>query len=169
MNSIKTYVNNLGRATRAILLGLMVVFISAGIAQAATTISTNVQTDGTLSVTGVSTLTGAVTANGALNVIGLSTFGATASTTISTAGVITLPTGDTIKNTVASTTALSGSLTVDANITLLNAQAATSSLSVGCIQATATSSATKVKLVFSTAGATSTFAGTTYWSYGTCP
>lgn len=40
---------------------------------------------------------------------------------------------------------------------------------VGCLQANATSSATKIKVVFSPLGATSTFAGTAYWSYGTCP
>lgn len=40
---------------------------------------------------------------------------------------------------------------------------------VGCLQANATSSATKIKLVFSPLGATSTFSGTAYWSYGTCP
>lgn len=45
----------------------------------------------------------------------------------------------------------------------------TTTVSVGCIQATATSSATNIKLVFSPLGATSTFAGTAYWSYGTCP
>lgn len=46
---------------------------------------------------------------------------------------------------------------------------ATSSLSIGKIQTTATSSATVICLVPSTAGATSTFAGTVYWKYGTCP
>ena len=39
----------------------------------------------------------------------------------------------------------------------------------GCYQATATSSATQIKLVFAAAGATSTYAGTAYWQYGTCP
>lgn len=45
----------------------------------------------------------------------------------------------------------------------------TSTLAVGCIQANATSSATTVKLVLSTLGATSSFSGTAYWQYGTCP
>jgi len=40
---------------------------------------------------------------------------------------------------------------------------------IGCMQANATSSATKIKVVFSPLGATSTFSGTAYWSYGTCP
>lgn len=46
---------------------------------------------------------------------------------------------------------------------------ATTSLTVGCVQGNATSTATPVKQVFSPLGATSTFAGTTYWVYGTCP
>lgn len=42
----------------------------------------------------------------------------------------------------------------------------------GCIQLTATSSpsaATPIKLVLSGLGATSTFNGTAYWQFGTCP
>lgn len=39
---------------------------------------------------------------------------------------------------------------------------------VGCIQTTATSTATPVKIVFSALGATSTFNGTAYWQYGSC-
>ncbi len=115
MDSIKTYLNSLGRATRTVILALAVVFVSAGIAQAATTISTSILTNGTLGATGVST------------------FGGTASTTISVAGVLTTPSGavalflggasttqftllsgDTIKNATASTTNISGTLTPDA-------------------------------------------------------
>lgn len=111
MNSVKTYLNGLSRGTRAFVLALAVVFVSAGIAQAATTISTNILTNGTLGVTGVST------------------FGGTASTTISVAGVLTTPasavalflggasttqftllSGDTIKNASASSTVISGAL-----------------------------------------------------------
>ena len=43
---------------------------------------------------------------------------------------------------------------------------ATSTIVVGCINTYATSSATAIKQVHSTLGATSTFAGTVYWSYG---
>jgi|SRR3989344_5172630 len=111
MNSIKTYLNSLGRGVRTVVLALAVIFVSAGIAQAATTISTNILTNGTLGVTGVST------------------FGGTASTTISVAGVLTTPSsavalflggasttqftllsGDTIKNASASSTVISGAL-----------------------------------------------------------
>ena len=48
MTSIKTYLNSLGRGVRTAILALAVVFVSAGIAQAATTISTNISTAGTL-------------------------------------------------------------------------------------------------------------------------
>lgn len=47
--------------------------------------------------------------------------------------------------------------------------AATSTASMGCIQTNATSSATTIKLIPSITGATSTFSGTVYWAYGTCP
>lgn len=167
------YLNSFGRATRAIILGLAVVFVSAGIAQAATTISTSILTNGTLGVTGVST------------------FGGTASTTISVAGVLTTPAsavalflggasttqltlqdGDTIKNTTASTTAISGSVTADANLTLLNAQTATSTVTAACVVTTATSSATKIRLMYNTIATTSsaingaTVQGYVLWAYG---
>ena len=109
------YLAGLGRATRVLILALAVVIAGAGITQAATTLSTNILTNGTLGVTGVST------------------FGGTASTTISVAGVLTTPAsavalflggasttqftlnaGDTIKNSTASTTNISGTLPPDA-------------------------------------------------------
>lgn len=87
MNSIKTYVNSLGRGVRATILALAVVFVSAGIAQAATTISTNVSTGGTLSVTGTSTL---ANASSTLLSANSTAFGATATSSFSNAGVLTL-------------------------------------------------------------------------------
>jgi hypothetical protein len=54
------------------------------------------------------------------------------------------------------------------NLSITNTSA-TSTIAAGCMQLNATSSATNVKLVLSTLGATSTFKGTAYWSYGTCP
>jgi len=82
------------------------VFLVVGTAGAATTISTNILTAGTLGAMGVSTFgatasttisaagvltTPSAVVNGTLGVIGVSTFGATASTTISAAGVLTAP------------------------------------------------------------------------------
>lgn len=112
MDRIKSFVVGLGRSTRVLVLALAVVIAGAGVVQAATTISTSILTNGTLGVTGVST------------------FGATASTTISAAGVLTTPSGavalflggasttqftllsgDTIKNTSASSTEITGTLT----------------------------------------------------------
>ncbi len=185
MNSIKTYVNSLGRGLRTTLLALAVVFVSAGIAQAATTLSTNILTNGTLGVTGVST------------------FGGTASTTISVAGVLTTPSsavalflggasttqftllsGDTIKNASASSTVLSGSLTVGgpgatgASVTVSSGTAAataTSTVTVGCLITTATSSDTKIRIMFNNNSlqATSssiinsdTAQGFVLWAYG---
>jgi hypothetical protein len=59
--------------------------------------------------------------------------------------------------------------TVGATFAATSYANATSTARVGCIDTLATSSATRIKLIFSTTGATSTFAGTTYWSYGFCP
>ena len=94
MNRIKTYVNNLGRGVRTTVLALAVVFVGAGIAQAATTISTNVSTDGTLAVTGASTLTGLTSmiqaSSTRFSVHGTAYFGGTATSTFSSAGALTL-------------------------------------------------------------------------------
>lgn len=94
MNRITKYVNGLGRATRTIILALAFIFVSAGIAQATTTISTNISTAGTLSVTGLATFLGGATTT-----------------------QITLLSGDTIKNATASSTTISGSLTTTGGIT----------------------------------------------------
>lgn len=67
MNHIKTYMNSLGRATRTALLGLVVIFVSAGIAQAATTISTDIDTGGALTVAGAATLNGNMVFGNALS------------------------------------------------------------------------------------------------------
>ncbi|OGG78382.1 hypothetical protein A3A36_00305 [Candidatus Kaiserbacteria bacterium RIFCSPLOWO2_01_FULL_52_12b] len=177
MNSIKTYLNSLGRGARVLVLSLAVIFGSAAVVQAATTISTSILTNGTLGVTGVST------------------FGGTASTTISVAGVLTTPSGatalflggasttqftllsgDTIKNATASSTVLSGSLTVgggtgSATLTVTNTANATSTATVGCVVTTATSSATQIKLLFNTVATSTTIngasvAGFVLWAYG---
>lgn len=87
MNSIKTYIGSLGRATRVLILAIAVVIAGAGVTQAATTISTNISTAGTLSVTGLATLLGGATTT-----------------------QITLLAGDTIKNASASSTVISGAL-----------------------------------------------------------
>lgn len=121
MNSIKTYLNSLGRSTRVLVLALAVVVAGAGIAQAATTISTNITTAGTLSVTDTSTLTGLTSmiqaSSTRLSVHDTAYFGGSATSSFSSAGVLTLQNGETISNatnnlitvTAASTT-LTGTL-----------------------------------------------------------
>ena len=228
MNSIKTYLNSLGRATRVLILAIAIVIVGAGVTQAATTISTNILTNGTLGATGVSTfggtasttisvagvlttpssavalflggasttqftllsgdtiknaaasttvlsgrltsdlltVSGAATLSSTVGVTGLATFLGGASTT-----QFTLNAGDTIKNASASTTAISGSVTADANLTLGNAQAATSTMTAACVVTTATSSATKIKLIFNTVATSTainggTVAGFVLWAYG---
>lgn len=123
MNRIKTYLNSLGRATRTGILALAVVFVSAGIAQAATTISTNVSTGGTLSVTGASTLTGLTSmiqaSSTRLSVFDTAYFGGTATSTFSSAGALTLVaalSGTT--GSFSSTLAVTGETTLSASTTV---------------------------------------------------
>lgn len=93
MNRIGTYLKSVTKTTRTILIGLAVIFVSAGVAQAtATTIDTSVSTtnltaSGTLGVTGLSTLGGFITtasstAVAAFNVTGSTTLASTTATTM---------------------------------------------------------------------------------------
>lgn len=87
MTRIKKFLVGLGRTGRVIVASTFVLFVAAGIAQAATTISTNIQTDGTLSVTGVSTFVNASTTQSA-SVAGPLWVGGNATTT--GAGALTI-------------------------------------------------------------------------------
>lgn len=73
----------------SVVLSLVIVAV---VAQASSTISTNIQTDGTLSVTGVTTLTGLTTALNAsttvLSNVGTAYFGGSATTTVTSVGWI---------------------------------------------------------------------------------
>ena len=149
-----------GPVSVALSVILSMFFVAAAV-QAATTISTNITTAGTLSVTGLSTLLGGATTTS-----------------------ITLLSGDMITNTSASSTSLSGDLTIGVSgpgtransLTVTNAADATSTVTVGCVVTTATSSATKIKMIFNTVS-TSTDVGHTVngntvngyvlWAYGT--
>lgn len=154
MNRIKTYLNSFGRTSRTIVIGLAVIFVSAGIAQAATTITTDIST-------GALTLTGALSGTSA-------TFSST----------ITQKSGDTIKNASASSTAISGSLIIGdssatrSTLVVTNGTTATSTLTVGCINSTATSTLTPIHLIFGVIGTTTvsgTSNGSVEWAYGACP
>ena len=52
---------------------------------------------------------------------------------------------------------------------VIDPRSGTTTEAIGCQQITPTSTQTTAKIVLSTAGATSTFNGTAYWQYGTCP
>jgi len=89
----------------AVVFGVLVVTFSV---QAATTISTNISTGGTLSVTGASTLTGLTTMEKATSTLFsayAAYFGGSATATISTAGVASFP--STISVSATSTLATS--------------------------------------------------------------
>lgn len=86
------------------------VFLVVGGVQAATTISTNISTEGTLAVTGASTLTGLTSmiqaSSTRLSVHGTAYFGGTATSTFTSAGVLTLQNGETISNATDDTIAV---------------------------------------------------------------
>ncbi|MDO8481628.1 MAG: hypothetical protein Q7S75_00920 [bacterium] len=139
-------------------------FLVVSAVQATTTISTDITTEGALNVTGVSTFTGKAV------------MGNASSTLLSNSGASWF-TGDTTLGH-ASTTQLTSSGTV----WITTSNSATSTLSVGCIQTTATSTATPIKLtLFATstvnidgASVTSGFGGSAVqgfvlWAFGSCP
>ena len=157
MNRIRTYLGSVTRTTRTILLGLAVVFVSAGIAQAATTISTNIETAGTLSVTGVSTFTNASTTNaatiggtlwvggnatttpaGALTLNGaFSGTSGTLSTTLSVTGVSTFTNASTTNSAT-----IAGPLWINGNATTTGAGALSLQSTLGVIGDTTLASTT---------------------------
>lgn len=175
MKTIKNIINKITqRGPVAVVLSVIVsvVFIT-GLVSAATTISTNITTEGTLGVVGLATLQGSATTTD-LSVNATARFGGTATSTIDTAG-----------NIVGKGTLLVHGSTTLQNFTFQNATSthsntATSTLSVGCIQMYATSTDTKVRLEFSSAaiavasstnfrGGSGIPQGQVLWSYGACP
>lgn len=108
------YVNSLGRTTRTVAIGIAVIFVSAGMAQAATTIGTNITTGGTLS-SGNAT-TSALYASADLSIGGNATTTATTGA-FATKGNVTI-TG-TLSSGNATTSALyaSGDLSIGGNAT----------------------------------------------------
>ena len=118
--------NNWIAMTIAVVAGVLLV---VGGVQAATTISTNIETDGTLEVTGASTLTGLTTmiqaSSTRFSVHGTAYFGGTATTTIDSTGIITLRNDETISN------ATDGTITLTADNVVLVGTASTSAIKVG--------------------------------------
>lgn len=69
----------------------------------------------------------------------------------------------TARTTITNPWTFSATTTMNSNLVVTTADTATSSVQVGCIQTTATSTATPIKLQATTTP------GTAYWSYGKCP
>ena len=175
---------NIGKNTSWFTLGIsvaVVLLFGAIMVESATTISTNVNTGGTLTVTGASTLTGAVWATSTLQVTGAVKF----YSTLALEDDITLENDETISNDTDGTIALGGDVSIsggDGGLVVTSTNAATSSVTVGCIETYATSTATTIKQMFfasSTlnidgASITAGFGGGTHqgivlWGFGTCP
>ena len=91
----------------SVLAGVLFVTMAAN---ASTTISTNISTDGTLSVTGASTLTGLTSmiqaSSTRFSVHDTAYFGGTATSSFTSAGVLTLQNGETISNATDNTIAI---------------------------------------------------------------
>lgn len=74
----------------------------------------------------------------------------------------------------ANVTTITNPFVFQKTITQVTTNAATSTFSGGCIQTTATSTATPVRFVIGTSGATTTYQGgaaigVVAWQYGSCP
>lgn len=135
MTNTRKLLSGIGQTGRVIVFSVFALFAAAGLAQAATTISTNVSTDGTLSVTGASTLTGLTSmiqaSSTRLSVHDTAYFGGTATSTFSSAGALTLvgalsgtsgsfstTLGVTGAATLSSTLAVTGATTLSASTTV---------------------------------------------------
>ena len=136
MNSITSYVRGLEKSVRVALLALAVVFISAGIAQAATTISTNIDTAGTLSVTGASTLTGLTSmvqaSSTRLSVHDTAYFGGSATSSFSSTGALTLVAAlSGTSGSFSTTLAVTGAATLSSTLAVTGATTLSASTTVG--------------------------------------
>ena len=119
------------QVTFAVIVGVL---CSVAIVSAATTISTNIQTDGTLSVTGNASTT-MFSSNGP------SYFGGTATVTVSTAGAVTMPSTLSVTGLA---TLLGGATTT--SITLLNGEVI-SNATDGVVQINGIASSTSITLL----------------------
>lgn len=180
MKSIKKLLGRIaeGGPVAVVLSVVVSVLMVTGLVQAATTISANITTAGTFNADDagtfgstlgvVSTLTSGRASTTVLSVNNTAFFGGTATTTINSAGDLFVVGSTTLQNFTFQ------------NATSTHSNSATSTLSVGCIQMYATSTATKVRLEFSSAaiaaasstnfrGGSGIPQGQVLWSYGACP
>ncbi len=95
MNRINMYLKDLGRGTQVFVLSLAIIFIGAGIAQAAaaTTIGTSIVTTGTLGVTGLSSLGQATSTMFSAHKAYFGGIGGGATSTFATSGALDLGAG----------------------------------------------------------------------------
>ena len=118
--------------TIAVVAGVL--FVVGGV-QAATTISTNVSTGGTLSVTGASTLTGLTSmiqaSSTRFSVHDTAYFGGTATSTFSSTGALTLKADLTLQNDETISNSTNGTITLTATNLVFVGTASTSAIKVG--------------------------------------
>lgn len=122
MYSFRRFFTNRGPVSVVLSVILSVLFVVT-VVEAATTISTNITTGGTLDVTGQTTLIQASSTR--MSVHDTAYFGGTATTTINSAGLITLTNGETIGNTT------DGDITLTATNVVLVGTASSSAITVG--------------------------------------
>ena len=111
------------------------VFLVVGTVGASTTISTNVSTGGTLSVTGASTLTGLTSmiqaSSTRFSVHDTAYFGGTATSTFSSTGALTLKADLTLQNDETISNSTNGTITLTATNLVFVGTASTSAIKVG--------------------------------------
>ena len=140
MSKTIKFLKNPGPVSVILSVVLSVLFVVT-VVQAATTIGTNISTDGTISVTGLTTLGQASTTR--ISVFDTAYFGGTATSTFSSAGVLTLA-GNLVLTTASST----GLATLDSvkvsstGDTVADIQHGTCTVTIGSITASTTAMAT---------------------------
>jgi len=167
MKYMQEFVSNASWFSIGISVAVVLLF-GATMVFSTSTISTNIATDGTLAVTGASTLTGRVDAAAAV----------AASSTLQVTGAVR--NYSTLTQTGAATFTADATFNggIDA-ITLTHTNAATSSITVGCVDTFATSTASPIMMMFmgSTTLGTSVLAtdygggtatGLVLWGFGSC-
>ena len=159
INKAQTFFDS-GKPIAMVLSVVLSVLLVTALVEAASTISTNITSSGTI--------TGNYASSTVLSVNNTAFFGGTATTTINGAGDLFVVGSTTLQNFTFQ------------NATSTHSNSATSTLSVGCIQAYATSTATKIRIEFGSAaiaaasstnfrGGAGLVQGQVLWGYGACP
>ncbi len=125
--------NRVRPISTVVLSAASAVVLGAAIVAAATTISTNVQTDGTLAVTGLSSLSQASSTMLSANT---AYFGATATSTFGSDGTLTVLGGTSLRGATSTSLAVTGSTTVSSVLNVGGAVNAGVGLTVGTLAST---------------------------------